>query len=424
MDKLLAITSEFGLGSLDDCLNLLSTLPLEAPLVQRLLERFTNKESYFFRDATTMDTLRTEVLPALIRAAQDTRTLRVWSAGCSTGEEIYSLNILLCELIPNYDDWTIMLVGSDVDRTAVARARRGVYGAWSLRATSPEATASYFEPAAQSRHAIRARYRKNVSFTVHNLADPSAAIPAPSRFDLILCRNVTIYFSVGARLHVARTFAKALTPQGVWLAGPSDPLPSAGYETDVLPGVLRLRAAPQNKQESTPRTFGDPPTRRDLKRARDRALELVQNRPAPSSPRPVERAPETARRPEASARLELARRLADAGKMEEAGRALDAWLTPESACAEGYLLRAVLREAAHDLSGGLQDLTRVLYLEPSHVEARLRMGLTLARLGEHERAMSALREAISADAGKEELAELRAVAAQQLVRLIRKGSTP
>src|SRR5689334_15151692 len=104
MDKLLAITSEFGLGSLDDCLNLLSTLPLEAPLVQRLLERFTNKESYFFRDAITMDTLRTEVLPALIRASQETRTLRVWSAGCSTGEEIYSLNILLRELIPNYDD--------------------------------------------------------------------------------------------------------------------------------------------------------------------------------------------------------------------------------------------------------------------------------------------------------------------------------
>jgi chemotaxis protein methyltransferase CheR len=414
VEKLREVTQEFKLGSVEDCLSLLRTLPLDAPLVQRFLERATNKESYFFRDAATVASLREHILPALIARAESTRNLRIWSAGCSTGEEIYTINILLRELLPAYDAWMITLVGTDLDRTALARARRALYGNWSLRATTPEGRRSYFEAMA-SGHSLKARFRSNVSFVVHNLADAQQPLPAPGRFDLILCRNVTIYFSAEAQATVARTLGRALAPGGVWLAGPSDPAPQTGFARKVLAGALLLYPSDATERESqelvAPQRLELPPPESSW-----RAL-------PPVAPTVVEPARERAR-PLASEELSEVRALADVGQVREALARLEAVLSEHTLAEGAYLLRAMVREASGDLDGACADLTRVLYLKPDHLEARLRLGLTLARLGEHERALAALRVAVSSPTDDAELAELRAVAAQQLVRMLRKAKQP
>ena len=110
---------------------------------EQLMARLTNNESYFFRDKGQMALLRERILPELIARNQATRTLRLWSAGCSTGEEPYSLAMLVDELLPQREtasgaDWEIVILGTDIDGPALEQARRGIYGSWSFRTMEPE----------------------------------------------------------------------------------------------------------------------------------------------------------------------------------------------------------------------------------------------------------------------------------------------
>jgi chemotaxis protein methyltransferase CheR len=202
-----------GYTSVNEYLTLARTLPVDSPLVQSLVHAVTNKESYFFRDAATMQSLREHILPEVIARAAETKTLRIWSAGCSTGEELYSLAILLQELIHNYDEWTICLLGTDIDEVAVRRARRGNYKRWSLRTTPEAERVRYFhcDPEKNS-YELRKIYRQNVAFGLHNLADGTLNAPSPGTFDLIFCRNVLIYFGEKAQKIVHRKFRRALAP--------------------------------------------------------------------------------------------------------------------------------------------------------------------------------------------------------------------
>ncbi|HMI93643.1 MAG TPA: CheR family methyltransferase [Polyangiales bacterium] len=229
---------------LADYLTLLRTLPLEAPLVQSLVQPAVDNDSYFFRDAPAMTSLREQILPSLLEAARATRVFRVWSAGCSNGEELYTLSILLHELVPNLECWRLELVGTDIDGRALAQARAAQYDERSLRATTPEQRARYFhyDPDVE-RYILQARYRRGTSFGLFNLVDASAPLPAPGRFDLVLCRNVSIGLTSAARALLDRKLQSALALHGQWIAGPSDPLPSCGLDVRVLPGMMAFRRA-------------------------------------------------------------------------------------------------------------------------------------------------------------------------------------
>jgi len=393
--------------------------PLDAPVVQALVALTTNKESYFFRDGPAMASLREDILPRVIAAARPTRTLRIWSAGCSTGEEIYTLAFLVHELLgAEIESWRIAFVGTDIDARALAAASAAEYGPWSFRATSPDANERYFEPVpGTKRRRIRSRYRVGVSFELQNLAAANVTIPGPGEFDLVFCRNVTIYFTEAARENLASRLLAALSKDGSIICGPSDPLPTAARNVGILPGLIELRRVPA----AAARRRTTPSAMLIDARAKDSA-------PIPKAPplprlldvRPAERARPVAEDAD-DVQIAAARRCADRGDVEKAGALLSRVIGRGTVVHDAYLLRAILHESAGEHELAVDHYKRALYLEPRGVETHARLGLLQSRMGETAEAIRSLRNAIALGAHRERTESterLTAAAANQLARLL------
>ncbi len=183
----------------------------------------TNQETYFFRDAGQLNVIRERILPALIARNRQNRTLRIWSAGCSTGEEVYSLAMMLDELLPMRDDWKVVLLGTDLSAKALGKARAGIYGDWSFRMMDADKQNRYFV-ARGNQWEVKPQLRQNVIFALGNLLldeFPSRATEM-HEIDLIVCRNVFIYFAREAISQVLRKFNATLRPEGYLVTGHSE----------------------------------------------------------------------------------------------------------------------------------------------------------------------------------------------------------
>jgi chemotaxis protein methyltransferase CheR len=186
---------------------------------QNVIRLLTNPESYFLRDRGQFSLLKRHIFPELIERRQQTKTLRVWSAGCSTGEEVYSLAILLEELLPDIDRWDLLILGTDINLATLQNAQAGLYGNWSFRTTDTELQQRYFH-ATDRGYLLCDRIRQRVKFHYSNLAD-CADFPynESDYFDLIICRNVFIYFTLIAREKALNTFSRSLATDGYLLTG-------------------------------------------------------------------------------------------------------------------------------------------------------------------------------------------------------------
>lgn len=183
----------------------------------------TNQESYFFRDAGQLNVIRERILPALIQRHRHTRTLRIWSAGCSTGEEVYSLAMMLDEVLPFRDDWKVLILGTDLSAGALEKARGGVYGAWSFRLMDAERQKQFFV-ARGNQWEVKSHLRQSVTFATGNLLLDEFPAPATQLrdMDLIVCRNVFIYFAREAVARVLSKFSATLRPEGYLVTGHSE----------------------------------------------------------------------------------------------------------------------------------------------------------------------------------------------------------
>ena len=177
----------------------------------------TNGESYFWRDRGRFALLRREIIPALLRARPD--RLRIWSAGCSSGQEAYSLAMLLDECLPAHKRPHLSIVGTDLNEAALEKARRAVYGEWSFRGVPDEMRARHFERV-ESGWRVREHLRAMLSFRALNLAAPVGRGEGALRnFDLVLCRNVLIYLAPQAVANAVGLLSGALREGGFLLAG-------------------------------------------------------------------------------------------------------------------------------------------------------------------------------------------------------------
>lgn len=184
-----------------------------------LVTVITNGESHFFRDLGQIALLRDEILPELIERNRASRKLRIWSAGCSTGEEPYSIAMLLREILPSTQGWDIVILGSDINPVALSKARRGLYGNWSFRTVDPRLKERYFHQRGADWE-IDPNVRSMVTFREGNIANAlEAGGKGFGSFDLIICRNVFIYFERAAVAAAVGTFARALAEGGYLLTG-------------------------------------------------------------------------------------------------------------------------------------------------------------------------------------------------------------
>ncbi len=205
--------------------------PLSNAEWEEATELLTTNETYLFRESYQLRAFKEEILPMLATLARPRRRLTVWSAGCSTGEEVYTLAILILES-GLFQTSQIRVYGSDISKRCVAAARRGVYGAAAFRATPPELKRQYFTEQPDGFHVID-RVRGMCHFGQMNLLNDDKA-KLLGRQDAIFCRNVLIYIDAPARKKIIDVFLERLYPGGVLFLGHSESLLNVSTAFELL----------------------------------------------------------------------------------------------------------------------------------------------------------------------------------------------
>jgi chemotaxis protein methyltransferase CheR len=197
-----------------------------SPLFEHLAMGITIGETYFFRDKNQMKLLNDQVLPDIIKRKRNEGNLamRIWSAGSSSGEEIYTIAMMLMELIPDIHLWTITLLGTDINTKMLKKAMGGCYSEWSMRSIDDKAKQRYFT-VKNNQYILSKKIIDFANFSYLNLneEDYPSIFNGTNAQDLILCRNVLIYFDVDKVKFVMARFYKSLVPEGYLLLGASDP---------------------------------------------------------------------------------------------------------------------------------------------------------------------------------------------------------
>ncbi len=222
-----------GLSGFDDYVSYLGQDGGGAELYNMVDELTTNKTS-FFREEAHFNLLRQEILPAYKSRGG---SFRIWSAGCSSGEEPYTLAITLCEALPDIERRDVKILATDISPTILERARRGVYLPQALEGVSDEQRQLYFRSEAGGEFSAGEPLRSLISFALLNLMQPW---PMKGPFDLIFCRNVMIYFDQSTRERLVKRFHQLLVPGGLLCVGHSESLNSCKHGLDyVQPAVYR-----------------------------------------------------------------------------------------------------------------------------------------------------------------------------------------
>jgi chemotaxis protein methyltransferase CheR len=209
---------------------------------ESLLEQLLTQETSFFRYPAVYEALEQRIVPEIEERKfwQNPRILRIWSAGCSTGEEPYSIAITLCEALKFAEAWEIEILATDISRRALRHAERGSYSNRSLQSLSPERVETYFA-AGKHGHQVRPRIRKMISFTQMNLIEPVYV----GKLDCIFCMNVLMYFSEERRRAILQRFYDALEPGGYFFLGHSETLSNLPMKFEsVVRGDCRIYRKP------------------------------------------------------------------------------------------------------------------------------------------------------------------------------------
>jgi chemotaxis protein methyltransferase CheR len=210
----------------------------------KAIELVTTNETYFYREPNQLHALAREILPELARLHETDRTLRILSAGCSTGEEVYTIAVLVKES-RLFDGWNVEIVGCDISNRCVEHARAGVYGEHAFRNVESEALRRWFH-LREGKWSIDTAIRRMVRFSRENLLDPRA-LAAVSHLDVLVCRNVLIYFDVPVRKKVLAGFHEKLRDGGWLLLGHSESLLNltADFEMVHMKSDLVYRKPPR-----------------------------------------------------------------------------------------------------------------------------------------------------------------------------------
>lgn len=216
---LAGIFREHGISNVDQLVCLLAAPPRgpESPdLSQEVVEALLNNETYFYRDKPTFDQLPAEILPELARRRQGSKRLSIWSAGCSTGQEVYSLAMLFADQADRWQGWTVDMLGTDVSYRAINAARSGLYSQFEVqRGLGVTQMLRHFD-ATPSGWQICEDARRMVRFRQPNMLSPH---PGRVPFDLVLCRNVLLYFDRTTRSEAFARLAGAVQPDGFLMLG-------------------------------------------------------------------------------------------------------------------------------------------------------------------------------------------------------------
>lgn len=239
LDRCSRRMKELKVTTLREYFDCLTVKPIRQAELLALLNEITIGETCFFRNQPQLDALRQIIVPKMIeaKAKMPLRRLRIWSAGCSTGEEPYTLSMLLREE-PRLKDWTVEIIATDLNERSLTHARNAIYGTYSTRNLTAFYRQKYFLPAAGDQLQVQPAARTNISFTRVNLSD-DARMTFMKSLDVIFCCNVLIYFDLTSKRRVIQHFYNNLLPHGYLFLGHSESLygVSDDFRLVHLPGA-------------------------------------------------------------------------------------------------------------------------------------------------------------------------------------------
>ncbi|KIM00379.1 Chemotaxis protein methyltransferase CheR [Paramagnetospirillum magnetotacticum MS-1] len=381
--------AEIGVIGCAGYLGLLQSLVQGKAEMDALIAELTIGETYFFRHKEQFDALRDLILPDVIARNASFRRLRIWSAGCATGPEPYSVAIMLeREFAERIAGWHVTVLGTDINQKFLTRAREGRYDEWAFRVMPDAQRAACFDKVG-NQWQIRPEFKRNVSFQYHNLIKspfPSLADNIAG-FDIIICRNVIIYFSQSTVESLVPCFRESLNDGGWLIMGHAEPNQRLfrDFRTVNTPGAVLYQ-----------RADGPPPAAEPSPSAIPRPVPPVlaasagAGRVAPPKASPVRRSRATPSRlvppsqPQAQGlagfdRLKVARDLADSGQWEKAAAACNAIIGASPLDAWAHFYRAMVHEQMGEDEACEKSLRRAIYLDRRLVLPHYHLGLFLAR---------------------------------------------
>jgi len=389
----------FGMPDPESCARWLLSAPLARNQIEILASHLTVGETYFFRDERSFELLEQHILPELLHArGHAERRLRIWSAGCCTGEEPYSIAMLLDRLIPLHGDWNVTILATDINPAFLRKAAEGVYGEWSFRDTPARIRARHFKHGKNARFEIQPRIRKQVTFSCLNLADdiyPSLTNNT-NAMDVIFCRNVLMYFTVEQARKVIENLRRSLVDGGWLIVSAAETSNSlfSGFTAVGFPGAVFYRK-PANTESPSVATTCPAATPAPLPGTlppeclvADAALATPQHEVLLNPDRPAlqpgERPPPEV--DDGAGPSRAARTCANQGKLGEAAEWCEQAIAADKLNpAHLYLLATIRQEQGHH-EPAAQSLMRALYLDPDFVLAHFALGNLRLAQGRHREA--------------------------------------
>jgi chemotaxis protein methyltransferase CheR len=214
-------------------------------LATSVVEALLNNETSFFRDPGVFDLLGGKAFDRVRSARKDSKRLRIWSAGCSTGQEAYTVAMMLKENDARWAGWSLDITATDVSQTAVARGRRGRYSQFEIQRGLPVRTMLRWFEQDGDEWVVDPRLRRMIRFATHSLL-----MPPPGQFDIILCRNVLMYFAPAIRRTVFDRLHEALAPDGVLMLGAGETVIGQTTRFSADPGLRGLYVLTEEKAQA------------------------------------------------------------------------------------------------------------------------------------------------------------------------------
>ena len=348
---------------------------------KELANCLTIGETYFFRDKKLFDVLRKNIIPNIIDSKRLNKTIAFWSSGCSTGEEAYSIAILMKELLVDFNQWNIKILATDINLNSLSKAKEAIYGEWSFRETDISFKNKYFDMIEPNRYKLKEEIKKCVEFSYLNLADEIYTIDNNfiKDVDIIFCRNVLMYFSEEQAKKIVNRYYRILNNKGWLIVAPSESL--FLNKTEFIPtNINKTFLYGKNQMKKQNKAYLDFTTSNKINFVEKEEIYKPLKKINAKSMEP--KVIECKINYEEQCRLK-----ANEGELEKALLLCKEAINQNKVNPIYYHLLANIEQELGDIKSAVDALKKAIYLDPNFVMAYFDLGNLFLKLGKNKEAL-------------------------------------